>query len=190
MEITWKDKWILFNYLRPNYFFVIFPTLIALSGLDSLQSGSSALCFFFLSFAIPFGVWQAAKFIRPVVNLKRISSTGCVDALIHDFHEGEMIGCDQMRMGDTFVLGYRTSTFIRYDDIRELYNWVLRDGFGQWRELRIKTTDGKERTICHHTTDKLSEAEMLEIYNFIHNKNPQVRWTSHPHPLHFKGDQE
>jgi len=178
MGITRKDKWALFNHLRPGYGWSLLAFGLIAYNLRVGYVYHSDFSFFSLGFVFAYIILilQGTKFCQLLWVFFSYSKRGDLAALIHDFYEGEMIGCDQIRMGDNYIIGHRVVFPLQYHEITEIQDLVTRNkGAVVVHELLAYTTSST-RTLCHHAMDELSKEELTQIFEIIKSKNPNVRW--------------
>lgn len=175
MNISPKPKWALFNYLRPSYWWVTLFLLLFLVGISSIANVGLAysLILFFLP-AFLTGLSFCADICRTIKLIISFKRKGLLAQLLQDFHEGIIIGNDQARMGNHYIIGRKTTTPVAYNEIQSIYSFTSRFKFRLTsRELRATTASGT-RTICYHTVRELAREEIHYVMSLAHKHNPRI----------------
>jgi hypothetical protein len=166
------------DYIRPSYFPLIvgaaIPLLTALLAKTPDRIRDTLPVFLLLGILFASGtVWGLIKIRKQITALRQ---SGELEAVLDDYDKSQSYAEGNLRLGEKYVFGRRTSTLVAYDQIDRLYQSIHKTNFAEDRRmLCARLTDGKRRNLCKLRVRGKSDADVHMIVVAIERKNPNVK---------------
>lgn len=181
MEITRKDKWALFNYLRPGYgwgFAALFTFLCVYWAWSETDT--------FLWPFIPLGILMAYTPIHDSVKtlfwIRKAAKEYILHEIVHDFYHAIPFDDERLRLGDKYLFGHRGSMLpLTYGEINGLFiHAEYQNSIDPRRYLFVQTNSSDSSRFCEIYGDGWTDEELELFLYIIHTKNPRTSWHMKP----------
>ena len=109
-------------------------------------------------------------------TIKKYESANQMDMVLADFRTGKFLCDDALCLGENVMIGRYTCNIISYDEIDRVYQYVKRENFAiAERELRVRLTNNRVKTLCRLKKKGENQAEMRLAIEIMKQKNPCIK---------------
>lgn len=138
---------------------------------------------FAIAFVVIFGAgllvvsldkWNISRKRKALLSkLRELEAWGELDELWKDYSETEVfLG---MKMGRKFIISTVTGVIVRYDEIRNLHQYIHRTNFIEdGRSLRVVTVNGKILNLTNLELRGKADEDLKKALVFMIMKNPAI----------------
>ena len=122
-------------------------------------------------------IWSC---ISNILELNRqfaqLEEQGRLEAIVAEFDRAEVLVKGKVRLGPNYIFGRGAGHLVRYEDIRQVYQYVKKRNFAEVvRSLKYVDRNGKTRDLCELQLRGKSDEDVKKIMVMILSKNPMVK---------------
>ena len=122
-------------------------------------------------------IWSC---ISNILELNRqfaqLEEQGRLEGIVAEFDRAEVLVKGKVRLGPNYIFGRGAGHLVRYEDIRQVYQYVKKRNFAEVvRSLKYVDRNGKTRDLCELQLRGKSDEDVKKIMVKILSKNPMVK---------------
>ena len=108
--------------------------------------------------------------------IRQLTDSGEIDQVLADFNGGRRMLKDSLILGNTYLIGKKQGTVVRYSEIRQLYQHITKRNFVESsRKLVYVSADGKVHDLVDLPLRDKAKDEVIQIMVIVQSKNPNVK---------------
>ena len=122
-------------------------------------------------------IWSCISNIRSLNrDFAQLEETGRLDGILEEFEKAQVLVKGKVRLGPNHIFGKGAGHLVRYEDIRQVYQYVKKRNFAEVvRSLKYVDGSGKTRDLCQLQLRGKSDEDVKKIMLAILAKNPMVK---------------
>lgn len=159
-----------------DYILYGFLAILSLAMLFTLASMGPGRIVGGLFLCVFLNIWTVLDMLQFNATLKKYENPSLMELVLADFRVGTFLCSDAICLGENFIIGRYTRNIISYDEIEKIYQHITKQNFAVTkRELRVRLTNGKTKTIARLKPKNENEEEMILAIQIIQRKNPYIQ---------------
>ena len=121
-------------------------------------------------------VWQGiAAYTGFSKQIRKLEAMHTVPDVYTDFAQSSVMIGDRLRLGKRYLFGKNTGHIFEFGEISRVYQYIHKtNGVEDRRELKVKTTRGKELILCRLPLKGKADEDIMNVAAIIKAVNPAV----------------
>ena len=122
-------------------------------------------------------IWRGISYLKKYTAcVQEAESSGELQAILADFSRSHSMMRDGIRLGEKYIYSKGGGYPVSYGEIESVYQAIIRRNFVESeRRLNAVVSGGKVRTLCNLKLRGKSDEDVLEIMDYIQQRNPRVQ---------------
>ena len=109
-------------------------------------------------------------------HIQALESSGEMTHVLADFAQAQPLVKDKVRMGQNYIFGKGENQIVRYEEIRQVYQYIHKRNFVESdRSLKYVNSKGETKELCVLQLRGKSDEAVKQIVTMILMKNPNVK---------------
>ena len=166
----------LIKYNKYNsYYGILFGILLSAGGVYLIYSGNIGYGIAGIIMGVVLIVLSIMEKKEYKDNINAIKANGEMPALLSDFRGGSRAFNGKLIAGQYFLIGEKTGSIIKYDDIAQVYETIHKTNYIEdGRTITVVTKDNKKKDLCKIKIWGKSKDELTQFFEYIKSRNPEI----------------